>query len=162
MFEKFNTPAELFSYKLGSALKMENTVLEMLGRLEQKANAEPLKQQFSHHAEETRQQIRNIEQAFGALGEEPDRHTNLVIEAIDKEGMLNAKRADDGLVDVVLLAGAAETEHYEIAVYEWLIAQAEGLDHPEIATLLRANLEQEQHTLDEVRQATQRMAHAVA
>jgi ferritin-like metal-binding protein YciE len=162
MFEKFNTPAELFSYKLGSALKMENTVLKMLGRLEQEAQAAPLKQQFSHHADETREQIRNIEQAFGALGEEPDEHTCLVIEAIDKEGMLNSKRAGDDLVDAVLLAGAAETEHYEIAAYEWLITHAEGLDHREIATLLRANLEQEQHTLDEVRQATQRMAHAVA
>ena len=33
MFERLNTPEELFRYKLGAALKMENTVLEMLGEL---------------------------------------------------------------------------------------------------------------------------------
>jgi ferritin-like metal-binding protein YciE len=162
VFEKFHTPQELFSYKLGSALKMENQVLEMLGRLEQEANAEPLKRQLKHHADETRQQIRNVEEAFRALGEEPDEHANLVIEAIDKEGLLNIKRAEDELVDAVILAGAAETEHHEIAVYEWLITEAEGLGKEQIATLLRANLEQEQHTLDEVRQATRQMAGAVA
>ena len=72
MFERLNTPQELFHYQLGAALKMENTVLEMLGNLEEESQNEQLKQQFRHHAEETEQQIRNIEQAFSAMGEEPD------------------------------------------------------------------------------------------
>ena len=72
MFERLNSPEELFHYKLGAALKMENTVLEMLGNLEEAAQRDKLKQQFRHHADETREQIGNIEKAFAALGEEPD------------------------------------------------------------------------------------------
>jgi ferritin-like metal-binding protein YciE len=162
MFEKVETPHELFTYKLGSALTMERKVLDMLGDLEDEAEREPLRQQFRHHAEETREQIRNIEQAFKDLGEEPDDKPCVVIDAIDKEGKANIKKADDGLVDAVILSGAAETEHHEIAVYEQLITHAEAMGHTAVVTLLRQNLEQEQHTLREVQQATQQIAQGAA
>jgi ferritin-like metal-binding protein YciE len=162
MFDKLKTPGDAFTYKLGSALKMENTVLEMLGNLEQEAQRDELKQQFRHHADETRQHVRNVEQAFTLLGEKPDDKANLVIEAIDKEGKANIKMADDALVDNVILAGAEATEHHEIATYEWLIANAEALGHQDVIPLLQQNLESEQHTLDEVRQAAQRMARQTA
>jgi ferritin-like metal-binding protein YciE len=158
MFERLNTPQELFHYKLGAALKMENTVLEMLGELEQKAQREQLKHQFRHHAEETRQQIHNIEQAFAALGEEPDDSPCPAIEGLEKEGKANIKKADDSLVDAVILSGAAETEHHEIAVYEGLITEAEAMGKQDIVSLLRHNLEQEQHTLEEVKHASQLLA----
>jgi ferritin-like metal-binding protein YciE len=162
MFEKLTSPDELFHYNLGAALKMENTVLEMLGNLEEASQSDQLKQQFSHHADETRQQIRNIEQAFSALGEEPDDSPCPAIEGIDKEGKANIKKADDSIVDAVILSGAAETEHHEIAVYEGLITHAEAMGKQDVVQLLRQNLEQEQHTLDEVKQATQQLAHQQA
>jgi ferritin-like metal-binding protein YciE len=162
VFDKLKTPRDAFTFKLGSALKMENKVLGMLGDLESEAQREELKQQFRHHADETRQQIRNLEQAFAAIGEEPDEHANIVIEAIDKEGKANIKMADDSIVDNVILAGAEATEHHEIATYEWLIAHAEAMGEQQVVPLLQQNLEQEQHTLDEVRQAAQRLARETA
>jgi ferritin-like metal-binding protein YciE len=158
MFEKLDTPQELFSYKLGAAYKMENTVLEMLGDLEDAAQSGQLKQQFRHHADETRQQITNIEQAFSALGEEVDESPCPAIEGIEKEGKANIKKADDSVVDAVILSGAAETEHHEIAVYEGLITNAKARGAEEVAQLLAQNLEQEQHTLQEVRSAMERIA----
>ena len=150
MFERLNTPEELFSYKLGAALKMENTVLEMLGDLEENSTREELKQQFRHHADETREQIQNIEQSFEALGQEPDDSPCPAIEGLEKEGKANIKKTDDTLVDNVILSGAAETEHHEIAMYETLIAHADGLAEHDVARLLRENLEQERHALGEV------------
>ncbi|MGE5617394.1 MAG: ferritin-like domain-containing protein [Candidatus Woesearchaeota archaeon] len=158
MFEKLNSPTEVFSFKLGAALKMENTVLEMLGDLEEKSQREQLKQQFRHHADETRQQIRNLERAFSAFGEEPDESPCPAIEGIEKEGKANIKKADDSVVDAVILSGAAETEHHEIAVYEGLITEAEAMGKHEIVQLLRQNLEQEEHTLEEVKHATHELA----
>jgi ferritin-like metal-binding protein YciE len=38
-----------------------------------------------------------------------------------KEGKSRIKKTDDSVVDAVILAGALETEHYEIAVYETLV-----------------------------------------
>ena len=162
MFEKLETPNELFTYQLGAALKMEQTVLDMLGDLQEKSQHEELKQQFRHHAEETQQQIRNIEQAFAALGEEPDDKPCPAIDGIEKEGKANIKKADDSLVDAVIVSGAIETEHHEIAVYEGLLAHAEAMGKSEVATLLRQNLEQEQHTLEEVREHGQRLARETA
>jgi ferritin-like metal-binding protein YciE len=160
MFEKLNTPEEIFSFKLGSALTMENTVLEMLGDLQEKANRPEIQQLLSHHADETRQQIANIEQCFQLLGEEVDDSPCLVIEAIDKEGKATLKKTDDELADEIILSGATETEHHEIAVYETLITNAKARGANEVAQLLQQNLEQEQHTLDEVKSAAEKLANA--
>jgi len=162
MFERMNTPEELFSYKLGAALTMENTVLQMLGDLEKNSTREELKQQFHHHADETRQQIENIERSFEELGQQPDDSPCPAIEGLEKEGKANIKKADDSLVDNVILSGAAETEHHEIAVYEGLIAHAQAMGQDRIVQLLQENLEQEQHTLDEVKQATQKVVRETA
>jgi ferritin-like metal-binding protein YciE len=162
MFDKLNNPREAFGHKLGSALTMEQDVLDMLDNLESEAQSDQLKQQFRHHAEETRQQIDNIEQAFRALGEEPDDSPCLVTKALDKQAKADIKMADDSVVDAVILSGAAETEHHEIAVYESLITQAEELGQPEVVRLLQQNLEMEQHTLDEVKQQQRQVAHAAA
>jgi ferritin-like metal-binding protein YciE len=162
MFERLNTPQELFSFKLGAALTMEQNVLEMLGKLEEEAQRQPLKEQFRHHADETRQQIQNIEKAFQALGEEPDDSPCPAIQGLDKEGKANIRKADDSVVDAVILSGAAETEHHEIAVYESLITQAEEFGEPDVTRLLQQNLEIEQHTLDEVKQQQRQLAHTAA
>jgi ferritin-like metal-binding protein YciE len=150
---KITTPEELFVSSLGSTLKMENTVEEMLGELVDEAGDRELKQQLGHHREETREQIRNVERAFEALGKEADESPCLPIEAIEKEGKAKLKLADDELKDAVILAGCAETEHHEIAVYENLIAHADAMGLEDVVALLRENLEQEQHTLGEVLKA---------
>lgn len=160
MFEtvRIRTPEDLFLSTLGSALKMENTVEKMLGELAEQANDDELKKQLRHHREETQQQIKNVNRAFEALGKEPDESPCLPIEGIEKEGKAKLRLADDSLEDAVILAGCAETEHHEIAVYENLIVHAEAMGHDDVAALLRENLEQEQHTLGEVLKATLKAA----
>jgi ferritin-like metal-binding protein YciE len=161
---KIHEPAELFTHKLGATLTMENTVLEMLGKLQEKAQTGELQQLLGHHAQETEQQIQNLHRAFEALGEQVDESPCPAIEGIEKEGEANLKMTDDSLNDHVILAGATETEHHEIAAYETLITQAEAMGHDDVVSLLRENLEQEEHTLREVQQlsrqrATQTVAH---
>jgi ferritin-like metal-binding protein YciE len=151
---KVENPKELFVHKLGAALTMENTVEEMLGELIEKANDSQLKQQLRHHREETQAQIRNLNQAFSTLGMEPKEQSCPAIEGIEKEGEANLGMADESLYDAIILAGAAETEHHEIAVYESLIVHASALGHEDIVSLFQENLEQEQHTLGEVLKAT--------
>jgi len=159
MFDKLNNPREVFGHKLGSALTMEQKVLEMLGDLEDESQRDELKQQFRHHADETRQQIVNIEQSFRALGEEPDDSPCPAIKGLEADAKANIKMADDSVVDDVILGAAAATEHHEIAVYETLITHAEELGEPDVVQLLQQNLQQEQHTLDEVTQAHRQVVH---
>ena len=158
MFERLNTPQEAYNYKLGAALKMEHTVLDMLDKNAEKAQDARLKELFRHHQEETRQQIRNIEGAFAAFGWEVDTSPCPAIEGLEKEGRSNARKADDSVVDSVIAQGAAEVEHHEIAVYENLIINARAMGREDVVRLLEENLEQERHTLGEVQQAEQQMA----
>jgi ferritin-like metal-binding protein YciE len=162
MFEKLETPRDVFLHKLGSALEMEQTILKMLGKLEGEAQSEQLKQMLRHHAGETEHHIRNVEQAFTAMGVEADDSPSPVAKALDKEGKANIKMADDRLDDLVILSGAAETEHHEMAVYEALIIQAEAMGQDAVVTLLRQNHESEEHTLREVEDALRGMARQTA
>jgi ferritin-like metal-binding protein YciE len=159
MFERLNTPAEAFNYKLGAALKMEHTVLDkILADSMEEAQDDKLKQLFRHHAAETREQIANLEQAFAAFGWEVDDSPCPAIEAIHKEGKTNVKKTADSIVDSIILAGAAETEHHEIAVYESLITNARAMGRDDVVALLQQNLEQEQHTLEEVKRSAAEVA----
>ncbi|MEN3343253.1 MAG: hypothetical protein V7644_2657 [Actinomycetota bacterium] len=155
---KIHNPTELFTYKLGAAVTMENTVLDMLGKLQEEAQSDELRQLLRHHATETEQQIQNLHRTFEALGEQVDDSPCPAIEGLEKEGQANLKLTEDSLNDHVILSGAAETEHHEIAAYEGLIIQAEAMGHEDVVALLRENLEQEEHTLREVQQLTRQQA----
>ena len=159
---KIESPQELYLHKLGAALKMEQTVLEILDDNIEEAQDERLKDLFRHHAQETHEQIRNLEQAFAACGWDVDDSPCPAIEGIQKEGKANVKKSDDSLVDTVIVSGAAETEHHEIAVYESLLTQAQPFGNEEITRLLKENLEIEQHTLEEVKQQQRQLATAAA
>lgn len=158
MFEKLNTPEEIFSFKLGSALSMENTILEMLGELQEKTNRDEIRALLATHQDETRQHIANIEKSFELLGEEVDDSPCPAMQGIEKEGKATLKKIDDSIIDAGILAGAIETEHYEIAVYEILVTNAEARGAHDVAALLRENLESEQATLDKVKQTAERIA----
>jgi ferritin-like metal-binding protein YciE len=160
MFERLNNPEEALNFKLGAALKMEQTVLEMLEENIESSQAEKAKELFRHHHQETQGHVRNLEQAFQALDWEVDTSPCPAIEGIEKEGKANVKKTDDSLVDVVILQGAVETEHHEIGVYENLILNARALGRDDVADILGRNLEDERHTLEEVRDLESELAGA--
>ena len=158
MFERLNTPEEIFTFKLGSALTMEQKLVEVLEELEQHANRDEIKRALREHREQTRQHVINIEQCFQLLGEEVDDSPCPVVEAMAKDGKATIKKTDDSLVDAVVLAAATESEHYEIAVYETLITNAEARGASEVAALLVQNLEQEKQALQTTRSAMKTIA----
>ena len=157
-----NDPQKLFAYKLGVALYSERKILTLLGKIEQKVQRDDLKQQFAHHREETEGQIQNIEQAFRALGQEPAGHTSPTFDGLAREAEEMLGKVPDELTDAVILGGAADTEHLEIALYESLITKAEAMGEEDIVSLLQENLEQEQHTLKEVKQYAERLDRELA
>lgn len=158
MFERLNKPEEAYNFKLGAALTMENTVLEMLEDNIASAQDERLKELFRHHHEETQQHINNLEQVFAAFGWEVDDSPCPGIEGIQKEGKATVKKTDDAIVDSVILQGVVETEHHEIGVYENLIINAQAMGRDDAVRLLKQNLEVEQHTLEEAKKASKQVA----
>jgi ferritin-like metal-binding protein YciE len=158
MLDRIDTAEELYQHKLGTALNMEQTVLDMLDDSADDAKDPEIQRLLRHHQDETREQIANIERAFEACGWEIDETTDKAFKAFDKQAKADVKMADDSLDDDVILGAAAETEHREIAVYEWLITHARAMGRNDVAQLMQDNCDQEMHTLDEVRAATERIA----
>ncbi|HEY0516939.1 MAG TPA: DUF892 family protein [Solirubrobacteraceae bacterium] len=162
LFERFNTPEELFSFKLGSALTMERKLVETLEQLEEEAQRGEIKQALAQHRQQTIQHCRNVEECFRLLGEEVDDSPCPVIDAMAAEGKATIKKTEDGLVDNVVLSSAIESEHHELAVYESLIIQAQARGNSEVVSLLRRNLEEENQALEIARSALTDISRADA
>lgn len=162
MFEHFRTPAEIFFYRLGSALTMEHDSLEILGDMEKAAMRSDVVDLFRDHADETRQQIGNLEQCFAILGEAVRRTPSPTTKGLAKEIKSSTDKTDHSLVDAVVLAGALEMEHYETAVYETLITYAKATDALDVVNLLAQNLEQEKAAIEKLKAAADVIARADA
>jgi ferritin-like metal-binding protein YciE len=160
MFDRIRSPEELYQHKLGSALNMEHTILDMLDDTAVEAQDQEVQRLLRQHQDQTRQQISNIERAFQACGWDVDETTDAAFKAFDKQAKAEMKMADDSLDDDVILSTAAETEHREIAAYEWLITHARAMGRDDVARLLQANCDQEMQTLEEVKRATERIAQS--
>ena len=160
--ENIESPREFYVHKLGAALKMENTILEILPEFEEAANDTDLKQSLRRHYTETKAHVRNLQQVFRALGEEPNEQPCPTIDGLKTEGESTLGDVDESLNDAVILSGVVETEAHEIAVYDGLITQAAAMGEEDIVALLQENLENEQFTLQKARKATQKLAQRVA
>jgi len=151
MFEKFNTPAEAYEFKLGATLKMEQKVLDILASNIEAAQDGKVKELLRSHQAESQDHVRNVEEVFGLFGWEIDDSSCPAIEGLEKEGAAMVKKTDDSLVDSVILQGAVEVEHHEIGVYENLIINAEAMDRQDVVAVLRRNIESEQGALEKVK-----------
>jgi ferritin-like metal-binding protein YciE len=161
MFEHFEDAKELFEYRLGSALTMEHDSLDILHDLESSAQSDEIKHLFAHHAQETEHQIANLEKCFSTLGMESNDSPSPTTKGLAKEGTSLIRKTDPALVDGVVLSAALGTEYYEISAYQTLVTSAEAMGASEVVALLRENLQQEQHTSEELNAAAKKVAATV-
>ena len=75
---------ELFLHELGDVLYAERTLVQT-PNLAEEASDEELALGFEEHLEETRQHVKNVEQAFEQLGEKPSAEKCPGIDGIKKE-----------------------------------------------------------------------------
>lgn len=138
------TPRDLFLHELSDTISAEHIVLEMLGTLQQETSNPDVKAAVKHHESETKQQIKNLEKVFKQLGEKPEKTTCHAAEGLKQEHeALKEEKPSPMVMELGNLAGAAKTEHYEIASYTALIQMAKDLGETEAADLLKENLDQE-------------------
>jgi ferritin-like metal-binding protein YciE len=152
------SPQELFVHKLGVALTMEETILEMLEKLQEEASDPALRRNLKQHHRETQGHVENLNQVFTAIGKKPEEQPSPAIEGLKKEGDQLLDKVDDSLVDTVILSGVIETEHHEIAVYDGLIIKAEQMGDADVIALLNENIEDEEATLKKAIAASEQLA----
>lgn len=68
MFEHLNNPEEIFSFKLGAALKMENELVDTLEELAQSAHRERSSARSPSTAKRRKRTSRTSKSAFACLG----------------------------------------------------------------------------------------------
>jgi ferritin-like metal-binding protein YciE len=151
MFEHFDTPQDAYNYKLGATLKMERKVLEILEDSADKAQDEKVRRLFAEHHKESEAHVTVVEEVFGLFEWDVDESACPAIEGLEKEGKALAKKADDVLIDSILLQSALEVEHHEIGVYENLIINANAMGREDVVARLEENLRSEQSALEKVR-----------
>jgi ferritin-like metal-binding protein YciE len=139
-----STVRELFVHELADAMSSEQIIVRLLPELQKECSNSEAKQAFKDHEQETRQQIKNLQQVFKLLKEAPEETTCYATEGLKKEHeALHEEEPTPQVMEMGIVAGAAKTEHYEIATYTALVQMARDLGEREVATLLKENLDQE-------------------
>jgi ferritin-like metal-binding protein YciE len=164
MSTEMTDPRQLFLHELGDVLYAERTLVKTLPKLQQEASDEELALGFEEHLEQTRQHVKNVEQAFEKLGEQPSAEKCPGIDGIKKEHddfVAKASPSQD-VLDSFLTGAGARTEHYEIAAYEGLVTMAEAMGETDVAELLSQNLEQEKEALEKLKTIGKRLAQQAA
>lgn len=134
----------------------EHQFLEAQQQMIQKANAGQVKSMLQEHIQQTEQQIRNLEQVFQSLGQQPKREKCAAAAGLVSEGqkLLKEVEGNPQLIDLAIAGSQSKVEHYEIASYRGLITGAQQMGQQEIVTLLQQNLQQEEQTAQKVEQST--------
>jgi ferritin-like metal-binding protein YciE len=141
------TMDDLFVHTLQDIYYAENQITKALPQMIDKASDPQLKQAFQTHLEETRNQIRRLEQVFQQHGAEVKGVDCPAIDGITEEAQeLMGEVEDPEVLDAAILASAQAVEHYEITRYGTLIAWAKELGRNDCAQLLQQNLEEEKAT----------------
>lgn len=150
---ELRNPEDLFVFTLEAVYDMEVKLVDALDEMSQLATNDNLSAGFAIHRTETETQVRRVEEAFEALGKEPTRRDNRVIDGLlEERDRFDASVKDDELRNLRYLDFGIETERIEITSYEELLRIAKKIGVGEdVTTPLEDNLGQEGKTLRKLR-----------
>ncbi len=160
---QITSPRELFTHELGDILYVERQLAdEALPKLISEVSDEEFRSALETHLEQTRGHVKNVEQVFELLGEEPSAEKCLGFEGLKAEHDKMLEETSAELIDSVDLGAAARTENYEIAAYEGLRRMAKALGEEQAVELLDSNLKEEKEALKLVEKIATRVSNESA
>lgn len=153
-------PRELFLHELQDIYYAENTIVKALPTMIEEADDKELVSGLEKHLEETKQQVKNLEKVFDAIGETAKGEPCPGIKGIKAEHdeFMKEESPTQEIANMFLSGAAARVEHYEIAAYTGLITLARGLGETDCVALLEENLSQEKEALKAVEAVGKRLA----
>jgi len=160
---QISTQRELFIHELGDILFVERQLAnEALPKLISEVQDDEFKTALEEHLSQTKRHVRNVEQVFELLGEEPSAEMCLGFEGLKAEHEKMVEETSEELIDSVDLGAAARTENYEIAAYEGLRRMAKAMGEEDAVELLDANLKEEKEALRAVEKIATRVSNESA
>ncbi len=144
---KLNSLHELFVRELRDLYDAENQLVKALPKMAEKANYSELQNAINEHLEQTRNQVRRLEQVFESIGAEVKAEKCQGIRGIIDEGEHLAKMdGEPAAIDAGIIGSAQKVEHYEIAAYGTVCTYAQMMGHNQAVQLLKQTLEEEKET----------------
>jgi ferritin-like metal-binding protein YciE len=140
------TLAEIFEHTLEDIYYAETAITKALPKVAKAATDAKLKKAAEDHLEETKGQIKKLEQVFKSIGKKASGEKCDAIEGLIKEADGLMEEASGTALNAGLLAACQAVEHYEIARYGSLREWAKDLGHNEAHKLLSEILDQEKAT----------------
>lgn len=142
-----STVTDLIVDQLGDLYDAEKQLTRALPKLAKAANDPELAQGFRDHLEQTKRHVVRIEEAFQSLGKKARGKTCPAMKGLVEEGAETIEEELEGEIgDLALIACARRVEHYEQAAYDHLVSLSQGLNNPELVSLLQETLKEEQET----------------
>jgi ferritin-like metal-binding protein YciE len=142
--KKISTLEEAFIHGLSDIYSSEKQMSKSLPRLAKASTNEELAEGFQKHTEETLGQIERLDKIIEISGFKLQRMTCRAMEGLVEESKEVIDEIEKGPIrDVMLITGAQQAEHYEIASYGCLVEMAKKLELEEVAELLEETLEEE-------------------
>jgi ferritin-like metal-binding protein YciE len=134
---------DLYVDELKDLYNAENQLLKALPKMAQAASASELRTAFEDHLEETRGQVRRLEQIFKKLDASPKGKKCKAMEGLIEEGKEVMDSVQPPVLDAALITAAQKVEHYEIAGYGCVRTYARLLGYEDAADLLQKTLDEE-------------------
>ncbi len=140
---------DLFLHQLKDTYFAENAILKALPKMMEQARSTELKSALGVHLDETKGQVKRLEEVFALLRQKPEGVECKAILGIVGEGEeVMQEFAGSDALDAGIIAAAQAVEHYEITRYGTLHAWANQLGNSEAADLLKETLVEEENTDD--------------
>jgi len=137
----------LFVHTLQDIYYAEQQIAKTLPEMIEKASSSQVKTAFKTHLDETKGQIKRLEQVFKMHGQEPKGVDCPAIDGIiDEAQEIAGNTADKQVLDAALVAAAQAVEHYEISRYGTLMAWAHQLGRDDCVSVLAETLQEEKAT----------------
>ncbi len=135
---------DLFIDELEDMYNAENQLTKALPTMAEKSTSDQLKKAFKSHLEETKNQIKRLDQVFQDLEMQPKGKKCEAMEGLVKEAKTLMDEVSDKQVrDAALISAAQKVEHYEIGSYGTLRNFAVALGYDESVKLIQQNLDEE-------------------
>jgi len=152
-----------FTEQLRDIYWAERKLTEAMPKLADAAQNKALAQGLRNHLEETKNQVKRLEQVFKAMELQPRAETCEAMKGLIEESEEIIEGHESGtLRDALLIAAAQKVEHYEIATYGTLCEWADVLGLDDVRELLAETLEQEKAADEELSEVARSINRSAA
>lgn len=135
---------KLFEDELKDIYWAENALIQAIPKMIKNATSVELIEALENHLEETKMQVKRVEQVFEVLGKKATAKKCEAMEGLIKEAESIMEECEAGaMCDAGIISAAQKVEHYEIASYGTLRQFAETLGLTAAVGLLQETLDEE-------------------